>query len=293
MRIGLAASPANVAKAIEETRRARDNGFAAIWFSNIFAVDAMTACAAAGQAVDGIELGTAVVPTYPRHPFAMAQQALSVHEACDGRFTLGIGLSHRVVIENMLGLDFDPPVRHAREYLTVVRSLFDTGTVDHHGELYNVQAMIERPRESAPSLLLAALGEQMLGVAGELADGTALWMTGARTIEDHIVPTITKAAKAAGRAQPRVVASLPVCVTDDPDSARTKAAKIFATYGQLPTYRAMLDREGADGPADVAIIGNESEVKKGIEQMFDAGTSEFTAAVFDEMQRTVEVLQSL
>ena len=294
MKIGVGAASPTIAKAIEAVKRAKDSGFASAWFSNIFAVDAMTACAAAGQAVEGIHLGTAVVPTYPRHPFVMAQQALSVHDACGGRFTLGIGLSHRVVIENMMGLDFDPPVRHAREYLTVIRQLFDNGSVDHKGELYQVQAMIERPRNDVPSLLLAALGPQMLRVAGELADGTALWMTGPRTIEDHIVPGITSAAEEAGRQRPRVVASLPVCVTDDADAARETAAKLFATYGQLPTYKAMLDREGADGPADVAIIGSESEVEKAITEMFDAGATEFTAAVFgDDLKRTFELLKGL
>ncbi len=293
MKIGLAASSPNIAKAIEDTQRAKDGGFHSIWFNTLFATDAMTACAAAGQAVDGIELGTAVVPTYPRHPFAMAQQALSTHDACGGRFTLGIGLSHRVVIENMLGLDFDPPVRHAREYVGIIRSLFDTGSVDHQGEIYRVQAMIERPRDDVPSLLLAALGEQMLRVAGDLTDGTILWMTGPRTVGDHIVPTITKATEAAGRPAPRVVVSLPVCVTDDADAAREKAAGIFSTYGQLPTYKAMLDREGAEGPADVAMVGDETEVEKGIQRVFDAGATEFTAAPFDELKRSFELLRSL
>ncbi len=291
MRIGVGAAPATVDKAVDETRRAHEAGFPGIWFSNIFSLDAMTACATAGRAVEGIEVGTAVVPTYSRHPFAMAQQALGTHDACGGRFTLGVGLSHRVVVENLWGLSFEKPVLHAREYLTVLRSLFDEGTVNHQGEVYRVQGTIERPRGEAPQLVVAALREQMLRVAGALADGTILWMAGPRTIADHIVPGITKAAEEGGRAQPRVIASLPVCLTSDPDAAREAAAQMFETYGQLPSYKAMLDREGASGPADVAIVGDESELTKGIDRMRDAGVTDFNAAVFgDDRKRTFDFL---
>ncbi len=294
MRIGVGAAPSSIEKAVDDTRRAQEAGFSGIWFSNIFALDAMTVCATAGRSVDQIEVGTAVVPTYSRHPFAMAQQALSTHDACDGRFTLGIGLSHQVVVEDLWGLSFEKPVRHAREYLTVLRSLFDDGAVNHRDEAYRVQGTIARPRGAAPQFVVAALGQQMLRVAGALADGTILWMVGPRTIADHIVPGITKAAAGAGRAQPRVIASLPVCLTSDPDAALEAAAQTFETYGQLPSYKAMLDREGASGPADVAIVGDEREVTNGIEQMRDAGVTDFNAAVFgDDRKRTFELVASL
>ena len=128
--------------------------------------------------------------------------------------------------------------------------------------------------------MVAALGPQMLRLAGEQTDGTVLWMTGPATVRDHIVPVITAAAEAAGRPGPRVVCILPVCVTDDPDGARERAGKVFAIYGELPSYRAMLDREGAAGPADVAIVGDEDAVGAQLGALRDAGVTDFVAGEY-------------
>lgn len=293
MQIGIQGGGRTVAEAVESVRRAEEAGFALAGFSNIFALDAMTVCAAAGLATERIELGTAVVPTFPRHPMVMAQQALSTHDACGGRFTLGIGLSHQIVIESMLGLDFSTPVGHAREYLQVIRALFDEGAVSHEGDHYTVNGTLDRPRDDRPDVLFAALGPQMLRVAGELAEGTVTWMCGERTIADHIAPSIAKAASEAGRQQPRVVCALPVCVTDDADAARERAASEFETYGMLPSYRAMLDREGAGGPADVSVVGDEGAVREALGRFRDAGATEFNGAVFGsdaERKATYELL---
>jgi 5,10-methylenetetrahydromethanopterin reductase len=294
MRIGLGAQSSTIGKAVDEAKRAADDGFASFWFSNIFGLDAITACAVVGHAVDGIELGTSVVPTYPRHPHAMAQQAATAQDACGGRFVLGIGLSHQVVIESMFGLSFDKPAKHMREYLSVLMPLLRDGAVSFKGEIYTVNAPLERPA-GAPPVLVAALAPVMLRLAGALTDGTITWMTGPRTIADHIAPSIREAAAAAGRAEPRIVVNLPVCVTDEPDAARERAGATFAVYGGLPSYRAMLDREGAAGPADVAIVGDEATVAAGIAQMAEAGATDFGAAVFgsaEEMSRTRALLQS-
>lgn len=296
MRIGIGAGGGTIEAAVASVKRAEDAGFAMAGFSNIFALDAMTACAAAGLATERIELGTAVVPTYPRHPMAMAQQALSTHDACGGRFTLGIGLSHQIVIESMFGLNYSRPVSHAREYLEVLRALFDEGAVSHSGDHYTVNGTLERPRDDRPDILFAALGPQMLRVAGELAEGTVTWMCGERTLADHIVPGITKAASEASKPDPRVVVALPVCVTADPDGAKERASKEFETYGMLPSYRAMLDREGAEGPADVAVVGDEDAVRKAVGRFRDAGVTEFNGAVFgDDADRkaTYELLAGL
>jgi 5,10-methylenetetrahydromethanopterin reductase len=145
-------------------------------------------------------------------------------------------------------------------------------------------------------VLLAALGPRMLRLAGEQAEGTVLWMTGPATVREHIVPEITAAAKAAGRPSPRVVCILPVCVTDDPDGARAGAAKVFAIYGQLPSYRAMLDREGAAGPADVALVGAEDAVAAQLSALADAGVTDFVAGEYargDDAKRTRRFLRSL
>jgi alkanesulfonate monooxygenase SsuD/methylene tetrahydromethanopterin reductase-like flavin-dependent oxidoreductase (luciferase family) len=145
-------------------------------------------------------------------------------------------------------------------------------------------------------VLLAALGTQMLTLAGQQAEGTVLWMTGPATVRDHVAPTLAAAAAAAGRPSPRVVCILPVCVTGDPAAARERASKIFSIYGELPSYRAMLDREGATGPGDVAIVGDEDAVAAQIRGLAEAGVTDFVAGEYargDEAARTRALLRSL
>ncbi len=280
----------------EQVRQAADDGFASAWISNIFGLDALTALAVAGNQVEGIDLGTAVVPTFPRHPAALAQQALTAAAACRGRLILGIGLSHKIVIEDMYGYDFGRPVRHMREYLAVLLPLLDRRPASFTGETVRANIALTIPGEGRVPVLLAALGSQMLRLAGEQTDGTVLWMTGPATVRDHVVPAITEAAAAAGRPAPRVVCVLPVCVTGDPDGARQRATRIFAIYGDLPSYRAMLDREGAAGPADVAIVGDEDAVGAQIRALADAGVTDFVAGEFgrgEDAARTRALLRSL
>jgi F420-dependent oxidoreductase-like protein len=299
MRMGIGAGGATIEQAVASVKQAAEDGFATVWFANIFGIDAMTAIAAAGREVTGIELGTAVVPTYSRHPYYMAQQAMTTQAATGGRFVLGIGLSHQIVIETILGLSFEKPAKHMEEYLGVLLPVLETGTTTFSGEVYRVNttfAGLERMGTEPPSVMIAALGKVMLGLAGRLTDGTITWMTGVSTIDSHIVPTITKAAAGAGRPAPRVVTAVPVCVTSDIDRARDAASTTFQIYGTLPSYRAMLDKEGAAGPADVAIIGDESAVRAGIQRYADAGATDFDAALFgerEEMEETRALLKSL
>ncbi|GIW15634.1 MAG: LLM class F420-dependent oxidoreductase [Tepidiforma sp.] len=281
---------------IRQIQRAEEAGFDSAWLPNIFGLDAITTIAVAGRETSRIELGTFVVPTYPRHPVAMAQQALTAAAAAGGRFTLGIGLSHRIVIEGMFGLDYSKPVRHMREYLSVLIPLLEGKQVQFRGEEYRVQAQITVPGVSRPSVVVAALGPQMLKLAGRLADGTATWMGGASYLRNTAIPAIRAAAAEAGRPAPRVVSGFPVAVTDYPDRARESAARIFAVYGQLPSYRAVLDVEGAAGPADVAIVGAEAEVEARLRELADAGVTDFNASPFPvdgdpgAVRRTVEFL---
>jgi 5,10-methylenetetrahydromethanopterin reductase len=300
MRIGTSVAEPTSADAISELgsqlRRAADDGFTSAWMSNIFGLDALTALAVAGSQVPGIELGTAVVPTYPRHPAVLAQQALTTSLALGGRLALGIGLSHKIVIDDMYGYSFDQPARHMREYLSILLPLLDGQPASFQGETMRAGIGLSTPRAGRVPVLLAALGPQMLRIAGERTDGTVLWMTGPATIRDYIVPAITQAAAAAGRPAPRVVCLLPVCVTDDPASARAGAEKVFAIYGQLPSYRAMLDREGAQGPGDVAITGDEAAVTAQITALAEAGVTDFIGAEYargDDKRRTHELLKSL
>jgi 5,10-methylenetetrahydromethanopterin reductase len=300
MRIGISLGEPSGSGALnqlgDEIRRAADDGFASAWLSNIFGLDALTALAVAGRGTGGIELGTAVVPTYPRHPAALAQQALTVALALEGRLALGIGLSHQIVIEDMFGYSFDRPARHMSEYLSVLLPLLDGQAASFDGETLRAHVGLSIPRAGRPPVLLAAMAPRMLRLAGERADGTILWMTGPATVRDYIVPAITAAAREAGRPSPRVVCQLPVCVTDDAAGARAAANQLLALYGQLPSYRAMLDKEGADGPGDVAVAGPEDAVAAQIAALADAGVTDFVAVEFaqgDDRPRTHALLKSL
>jgi len=280
-----------------QIRRAAEAGFSSAWLANIFALDALTALAVAGRNVPGIELGTAVVPTYPRHPAALAQQAITAHLALGERLVLGIGTSHKVVVEGAFGYSFDRPARHMRDYLSALVPLLVEGRVDVEGETITARYQATGPRpDRPPSVVLAALAPRMLELAGTYADGTILWMTGPVTIRDHIVPTIGAAAEAAGRPAPRIICTLPVCVTRDEGAARQRADKVFAMYGRLPSYRAMLDREGAAGPGAVAIIGDQDAVVQQIRGLAAVGVTDFVAAEFargEEAEHTGEVLGEL
>ena len=284
MRVGVSlqdpTGPSPMTALREELQRAADQGFASAWLNNIFGVDALTALAVAGSQVPGIEVGTAVVPTYPRHPAVLAQQARTVAAAVDGRLVLGIGLSHKIVIEDMFGYDFGRPILHMREYLAVLLPLLDGQPASFTGTTVRASIGLTTPSPGRVPVVVAALGAQMLRLAGEQTDGTVLWMTGPATVRDHIVPILTAAAESAGRPGPRVVCILPVCVTSDPDGARERAARVFAIYGELPSYRAMLDREGASGPADVAIVGDEDTVAAQIAVLAEAGVTDFVAGEY-------------
>lgn len=281
---------------IASARRYEQMGFDALWMANIFGLDAINALGIVGRETSRIALGTAVVPTYPRHPAAIAQQALTTQAASKGRFTLGIGLSHKLVIENMFGMSYDKPARHMKEYLEVLGPFLRGEGVQYRGEQYKVAAQLAVPGATRVPLLVAALGPVMLKLTGRLADGTITWMTGPKTLAAHILPTLREAAKAAGRPEPRVVAGFPIVLTNKPAEAREKIGKALVMYGQLPSYRAMLDREGAAGPADVALAGDEKQLRADLARLRDLGVSDFDAAITSvedgAYDRTLAFLQS-
>jgi F420-dependent oxidoreductase-like protein len=302
MRIGTMSNAINggtIDDIVNEARAAKDAGHHTFWSSQIFGHDALTALAIVGREVPGIELGTAVIPTYPRHPWVMAQQALSTVAAINSRGTgglcLGIGLSHQVVVESMWGLSYAKPVRHLREYLSVLMPLLEGQPVNFEGEEFRVHGGLAAAGSSRPSVVVAALGPQMLRVTGQLADGTSTWCVGPRTLSELTIPTLRQAAADAGRPEPRVVCALPVAVTDDVDAARKRAAQVFAVYDTLPSYKTMMNREGVDGPGGLAIVGTEAEVRDQVKELQSIGVTDFNAGIFtadpDEIARTNSVLQ--
>ena len=285
---------------VAEATAARQLGAHTFWSSQIFGHDALTVLAVVGREVPGIELGTAVVPTYPRHPMMLAQQALSTQAAINSRgdagLCLGIGLSHKIVVESMWGLSYDKPVRHLKEYLSVLMPLLEGKPVSFAGEEFRVNGGVSVPGSSRPSVLVAALGPQMLRVTGALADGTSTWCVGPKTLAELTIPTLRQAAADAGRPEPRVAVALPVCVTDDVAGARARAAQVFAVYDTLPSYKTMMNREGVDGPGGLAIVGTEAEVRDPIAELAAIGLTAFNAGVFTahphELARPHSVLRA-
>jgi F420-dependent oxidoreductase-like protein len=267
-------------KTLERASGLRERGFTSLWSSQIFGPDTLTVLALVGREFRDLDLGTAVVPIQPRHPSMLAAQARTVQDAIGGHLSLGVGLSHQVVVEGMWGISFERPGTYMQEYLNALAPMLRGEKVNVQGE--RVKAVTIGPLGpkdvAAPSLLVAALGPKMLELAGTVADGTLLWMTGCKTIASHIAPTIRAAAAKAGRGEPRVVCSLPMAVTSDPEGARERLNTTYALYATLPSYAAMLEREGAKTPADVSLIGTKAQVLEQLHELAEAGVSEFSGA---------------
>ena len=284
---------------IRELTQARDEGFARLWITQMpFDVDLLTVLAAVLREVPGIEVASGVVPIQNQHPSLLAQRALTLNIIGDGRFTLGIGVTHRAVTEGMWGISWDRSVKRMSEYLDGLLPLLAKEPADAPGELVTTRGALQIPNAPTPQVYVAALGPQMLRVAGRRTAGTLTWMTGPKTLREHIGPTLRAAAADAGRAagSVAVAAALPISVTDDVAAARSLAAQQFAMYGHLPSYRAMLDREGFAGPEDAALIGDESTVCHQLDELRDAGVDEFVGIPFDPSidggQRTRACLRS-
>ncbi len=262
-------APNLVDELIAQTRQAAEAGMKSVWFSQLpLSQDAIAIAALAGREVPGIEVGTSVVPTYPRHPLLVASAAQTAQAATGGRFTLGIGLGSKGFLGPVYGVEYPPPIRHLREYLTVLRQVFAGEAAGFDGE--TVRAHSPGPSTVAGGLdvpiIVAAMGPQALAVTGELADGTLPYLAGPRALSERIVPALPE-----GK---RIIAAVPAVVTDEPDAVRALAAEQMAFYAQIPSYRKILDAEGVDHPVELALIGDEKTVARGIRRYYDAGATD-------------------
>jgi F420-dependent oxidoreductase-like protein len=313
MRIGVMVGPergrydTKVERLRRDGRWAEEAGFSSVWVPQIpDEFDALTAVALIGAETERIEIGTAVVPVQPRHPVALAQQALSVQAVCEGRLALGLGVSHHWIIDEMMGLPYEKPMPTMRAYLDVLdRALAGPGPVDVENDMFRIHNPLDVTDVAPTPVLLAALGPLMLRLAGERADGTILWMADERAVESHVVPHLTRGAEAAGRPAPRIVAGIPVCICneDEIDAAVERTNRILAEAEVSPNYQVLLDRGDAREVGDILAAGSEATVTKRLQSFADAGVTDVSLRIVpigdtrDELlasrQRTRDFLTSL
>ncbi len=269
-------------------------GFATYWVAQVGLIDALTLIGAHGDTDSSMEIGTAVISTWERHPHMLAAQALTTQALIGDRLIVGIGVNHQPHVEQSLRLPWHKPVRHMIDYLAILNDLLTTGSASYQGEAWSFDGEGARPSEGVPKVMIAALGDQMLRLAGRRTDGTILWCVGPRTIQTHIAPVINDAAAAADRPAPSIVCSIPVWVTDDPAPAREFLGTILADYASLPSYRAMMDIEGVPGLGELSIVGNEEFVREQLGRIEASGATDFTPVPMggnpDEEARTMAVL---
>lgn len=276
--VGTPAPPATLAGDVVQ---AEERGFPSAWcvhFSR--GIDALSALLVAGVRTRTIELGVGVVPIYPRHPVALAQHAATVQALIGGRLTLGVGVSHRSVIEGMHGIPYARPAHYLREYLSVLRPLLREGAATFSGEFFNVDVQFTIPETSAVSVLVGGLSANMVRAAGECADGVVTWLAGRRTLQQRIIPGVESAARDAGRVSPRIVAALPVAVCPDANVAREAADTIFARYGGLPNYQRQFEREAIASPGEIAVVGTEQRVEDQLREFAQIGVTDFWPVAF-------------
>jgi 5,10-methylenetetrahydromethanopterin reductase len=254
-------------------------GFDTAWLGQLFDYDALTVLALAARTTRRVELGSWVIPTHPRHPAALAQQALTVQAAAHGRLVLGVGVSHEVVISDRFGLEFAHPVQHAAEYLDILRPLLCGETVDSDGSLFRAALKLD-VETATPPVLLAALGPRMLELAGRSADGAAIWLGGERYLEEFAIPRVFDAAHQADRPEPRLVCGLPIAVTADIDAGRRSAHEFTQRSSRLPSYRRVLERQGIASAAEISLVGDEVEILDALDRLAVLGVSDFNAILF-------------
>jgi len=313
MRLGLMVGPerrqyaTKVERIQSLVRWAEDAGLSSVWLPQIpDEFDVLTMAAIAGLATSRIEIGTAIVPIQPRHPIALAQQALTVQAICEGRLALGLGVSHHWIMEEMLGIPYEKPARTMECYLDVLEQAFaGPGPIDVENEQFSIHNPLDITDIKRTTVLLAALGPRMLKMAGERADGTSLWLADERAIASHVVPSITKAAEDAGRPAPRVLAGIPVCLcrSDEVDDAIEQTNRVLSEAEISPNYQKLLDMGDASSIGDIAAVGDEAAVERRLRSYAEAGVTDISSRVVplgsnrDEAmasaQRTRELLASL
>jgi F420-dependent oxidoreductase-like protein len=268
---------------VSQARRAYDIGVRQVWLAQQFDHDAIALAALVGAAVPGLGVGTSVVPINPRHPLIVTSLAQTAQAATHGNFSLGLGLGAHALERQAFGIAWPNTISRLREHLTVLRSVFDEGAVDFGGDEYTAKPgwPVAVAGGTPVPLYVAAMGPKALHVTGELADGTLPYLAGPRTLAEFIVPTITKAAADAGRPSPRIIAAVPVLVTDDVDAGRNLAVETLSLYETIPSYQRVIAREGVASVAELAAVGPPGSVAAQLKRYLDAGATDVVLSPVD------------
>ena len=300
-RVGLIVNGTNAAAAIKTIAAAETAGVQQIWMTNTpWFPDVLTTLAAAAIKTSIVRLGTAIIPTYPRHPVVLAQEVLALHDIAPGRLRLGIGPSHRAIVEDIYGLPQTTPLVHLREYVKVLHSILSDGKVDHHGEFFNV--VVEFPRTAQIPVLISTLGKKAFQLAGEIADGALSWMCPVPYLLHTGIPVLHKAATANGRSNPPpLVAHVPVAISQDHDSVMAAGHKMFEMYSKLPFYVKMFADAGFPLTSDkkvtdefvnnMIISGNEDTIAKSLTKLLAAGLDELMVSLVSVVDENYEQTQ--
>ncbi|HET6503426.1 MAG TPA: TIGR03564 family F420-dependent LLM class oxidoreductase [Amycolatopsis sp.] len=288
MNIGVALTATDATNYVDamvaRAREAAEAGLRSAWFGQRLDYDSPLLAAVVGREVPGLRVGTSAIPVFGRHPLVISALAQTAQAATHGRYSLGLALGAKFLVEGAFGISHERPVALLREFLLALRPLLETGTADFHGELLTAATPVPAKVPGADPvvpLLVAAVGPRALAVTGELADGALPYLAGPKTLGEHIAPVITAAAERAGRPAPRIVAFVPAVVTADRESAREVAVGQLAFYDQVPSYQRVIELEGASRAADLAVIGDEETVAAQVKRYFDAGATEVVVTATD------------
>jgi len=236
----------NLDQALDRVRAAESLGYESVYVTHIAGRDSLTVLTRYATVTERIRLGTGVLPIFSRTPASTAQTAATIDEISGGRMVLGLGVSHRVTVENWFDAEITKPVTQMREYAGIVRAIL-RGEEPPRGEHFNSRfGFMGYPPRPALPIYVAALSPRMLRLAGEIADGVMLWLCNPDYIRETVIPEVAKGRERAGKAMDGfdVVAAVPVGVSDDPDKARNAFRKDLIPYASLPFYRSMLERSG-------------------------------------------------
>jgi F420-dependent oxidoreductase-like protein len=298
--INLSPGPVTLGQHLEHIAHHEAVGLDTVWSGQLFGPDLLTLYAMAGATTSRIALGTSVIPTPSRHPLVLASQALTTQAATGGRLLLGVGSSHKALVEGVLGADYDRPAAYLREYLTVLPALLRSERIVHTGERLHVDTTgafgrAGVPQAEAPPVYVGTMFPRSLAVAGELADGIVTWLVGPRTLAEVVIPIATEAAAAAGRPRPRFVAGIPitVCAAGEAEDHLALVDRRLRGFTALPVYEQVLARERAAGPADLAAVGDEATVEARLQAFAEAGVDEVYGMCFGDEQALLRTAATL